>query len=147
MKEFDEIFDRWVTKKNVFCFSLTYVIATFFYALFFQRIFPNCYSSAICQQFDQALLPFLAPIMIFIPILFFSLVTYKMHDKVFRTWGRFTFWLVAPVIIIVLFASTRHPANVVGISDQGMLIILALLLYTPVSLAIIIWKYFAIRHK
>lgn len=46
-----------------------------------------------CEPFAFALMPFIL-------ILLLSLITYKMHDDVFRAWWRFARWF-APVIIVV----------------------------------------------
>lgn len=62
-----------------------------------------CYVNAFCMKIrsffsnDIFMLVFLTP-----PLLFLSLITYKMRDEVFRAWWGFARWWV-PVIIVVTF--------------------------------------------
>ena len=50
--------------------------------------------------FLVSVLYFFAPLL---PILLLSLITYKMHDEVFRAWWRFARWWVPVIIAVTLF--------------------------------------------
>jgi hypothetical protein len=84
---------------------------------------------------------------IIIPVAIFSLLTYFLREEVFRAWFRFTYWWIPLSFIIVLFSSSRQPANIVGISDQAIFGVLTLGLYVLVSLSIVVLKYFTPRRS
>jgi hypothetical protein len=82
-----------------------------------------------------------------LPMFIFSLITYFLREEVFRAWFRFTYWWIPLSFIIVLFSSSRQPANIVGISDQAIFGVLTLGLYVLVSLSIVVLKYFTPRRS
>ena len=82
---------------------------------------------------------------IIIPVAFFSLITYFLREEIFRAWLRFTYWWVPLSFAIVLFASSRQSANIVGLSDQAIFGVFTWGLYILISLIIITWKYLATR--
>lgn len=84
--------------------------------------------------------------LILIPVAFFSLLTYFPKEEIFHAWLRFSYWWVPLSYAVVLFSSSRSPANLMGISDQAAFGIITGGLYIIISLIIIIRKYFATRH-
>ena len=83
---------------------------------------------------------------IILPVFIFSIITYFLREEVFRIWARFTVWWVPLSFVIVLFASSRQSANIVGLSDQAIFGFLSWGLYVLVSFIIVVWKYVATRR-
>ncbi len=79
-------------------------------------------------------------------ILLLSLLTYRMHDEVFRAWWNFARWMV-PIIIFATIAIQFMPSNG-GFFNMDSLIYLMVLapLYT-ILILVSLWKIFRTYRK
>ncbi|MBI5405900.1 hypothetical protein HY972_02595 [Candidatus Kaiserbacteria bacterium] len=50
------------------------------------------------------------------PILIFSLITYRLKDEVFQAWWRFARWWVPVIIAVTLFLQNAGGGGGIGIS-------------------------------
>ena len=97
-----------VTKKS---FLVTGIIGTFFVLLLLWLGTDTCYSDDTCRIVRKTLNNDNLTISLIFPIItIFSLLTYRMHDRVFRAWWNFARWWV-PVIVVVTFIVNAQPHN------------------------------------
>ena len=76
-------------------------------------------------------------------IIFFSLLTYKLRDEIFRAWFRFTsVWV--PLSVVAILLADDSP-NRLFVSEQEFVAMLVWGLYALLSTGIIIWKYVSLR--
>ena len=50
-------------------------------------------------------------IVLFLPILLFSVITYFVKEEVFRAWLKFTYWYFLIYILIIFFLSDSRPGG------------------------------------
>ena len=112
-------------------------------------IFDRCYENTTCQKVIIDLLMGTIPYtIIFVPFFFFSLVTYKMRDEIFRSWSVFTVWWVPLTILssIISIGMISDRSGSLGSLMSGwyasIFICVLNILFILISLAIILWKYF-----
>lgn len=90
---------------------------------------------------------------VFIPVIFFSLLTYKMKDQIFQTWWGFAKWFVPLIAVSTLFLQTGamgRSGGGWGISSPSLGTIILFFLYlifVLVSLVRIIWAFIKTRNK
>lgn len=90
---------------------------------------------------------------VLIPVIFFSLLTYKMKDQVFQAWWGFARWFVPLIIASTLVLQTGamgRSGGGWGISSPSLGTIILFLLYSIfilVSLIKIIWAFIKTRNK
>lgn len=116
-------------------------------ALFFLFMFSGqiglCdpYNGSCVKNFDSAS----GLLQIFLPVLFFSLITYKLRDEVFESWILFAKWWVLATIFLVLITPTQDQSMIP--LDKEMVSFFSTGIFTLVSLALIAYKSFALRKK
>lgn len=140
-----------MTKKNILKIASIYI----FYVIILLLISSVC-SSDWCEVqengFFGLILFAFAPLF---PVFIFSLVTYTMHDKVFRAWWNFARWFVSVIVVMTLLLSISDSRGGGGMGGgglaSGMLEFAVLgLLYSVFilgSLFKIIWEYLGIKDK
>ena len=132
-----------MTKKNVLVIS-----SVFFTALIFLVIFQetcNYDSHGFCWKYWTELGDISGYILIFTPVFFISLITYKMRDEIFVTWIKFTTWWVLGTLILVLIAPAHDPSllpvtkEVISLLSTGA--------FTVISLITVAHKWSTTRKK
>ena len=97
----------------------------------------NCMS--INYDIDLVLIPI-------IPLFLFSLITYFMRDDVYRVWARFSYIWV-PISMVLIFLAPEYSSSFIYPITKGSVAFISSLLFTLISLILIIWKYFATRRS
>lgn len=80
------------------------------------------------------------------PLFFFSLLTYKMRQESYETWFRFARWWIPLSMILVLLAPEYSNDWMFPIT-KGSVAFITSILFTPISLILITWKWFTLRGK
>lgn len=78
-----------------------------------------CYSRVWCNKLWESINLFGEILFVFIPVLLFSLITYKMRDEVFQAWWRFARWFVPVIIVVTFLFNTSHQQSGFGGVAQG----------------------------
>jgi len=92
-----------MTKKNILKVSSAYIV----YFILLLLISTICHSDwcSIRENGPFGLILFsFAPLLL---VFLLSLLTYRMHDRVFRAWFHFALWFVPIIILTTLFFETR----------------------------------------
>lgn len=135
-----------MTKKNILIISSFLTVALFVIETNMRSI-----NSILCSNSHYKCIDLVGDIwvaaLIIIPVIPFSIITYKMRDEIFRSWIRFSYWWIPLSFLTVLFSSSSKPANIIGISDQAFFSVLTWGFYIIISTAIISWRYFSTHHK
>lgn len=95
-----------------------------------------------CGQQDACLL-LAYPLLVFIPVFVFSLVTFFQKEDVFVSWRKMTSWWVVISVILIAISPAQH-ADLIGFDKKTSLFLLVCL-YVIISLILISWKWFALR--
>ena len=111
------------TKKNVLHVSIGYVIY-FFTLLLIGTVCDRVWCDIQEDGFLVSILYFFAPLL---PIFFFSLITYKMKDEVFRAWWRFARWWVLVIIAATLLLQNASGGGTLGMNKDFTVFILIIL--------------------
>ena len=83
--------------------------------------------------------------LMFVPVFFFSLVTYKMRAGVFGAWRNFAVvWLPISILLVAISPGTSADFQII---DKEFVAIVLSLLFTLISLILITYKSFALRKK
>ncbi len=140
-----------MTKKNILKIALIYVL----YVIILLLISGVC-SSDWCEVredgFFGLILSAFAPLF---PVFIFSLITYRMHDRVFHAWRNFAHWFVPVIIVVTLLLNIPDGRGGGGMGggglSSGMLEFAVLgLLYSIFifgSLFKIVWEYLGIKDR
>lgn len=80
-----------------------------------------------------------------IPLFFFSLITYKMQDEIYRKWLRFAQWWV-PLSMLAIFLAPEYSGDWMFPVVKGTVAFFSSLLFVIISFLLIAWKYFAPRR-
>jgi len=128
-----------MTKKNFLIFTLIGIII-FLISLFATKIGICRYINTSCSQiFD----PIAETFLIFIPLFFLSLITYKMRDIVFQAWLKFAYIWVPLTIVLTLFAPEYDP-SLLPIT-KGVVSFFMSAIFLVVSLIIVFFKHRSIK--
>ena len=98
------------------------LVSSFIYVVYFIGIFvldSICHSSWCRIQDDDFLGWIFFLFLPFLPIFFFSLLTYRMRDEVFFSWWKFAFWF-APFIAIMTYFLYRKGTSGGNSLTQGI---------------------------
>ena len=130
------MFTRFVTKRNVLFFGLigplVLLVATFY--------FKVCIYGTGCEGYFDPIGYMIPVVIICFPSLFFSLITYKMRDEIFQSWLKFAIWWIPLTILFTMASSSTVGQGPGAVSDKGIVDIGMTLIFTVVSLIIIITK-------
>ncbi len=138
-----------ITKKKIL--FLSFILTGPYLTLVFlhDTLYDFCIEQGHCWRFWDSL-DIIGPILFLWPIaLLFSLLTYKMHEKVFRAWIHFAYWWV-PLSIILTFLAGGGSGGGFGIPnvfDREFVAFIFSALFFIISLIIIVWKYVATRRS
>ena len=133
-----------MSKKIVLWVSL--IGSIIFVLLMFPGLIHSCSSYKWCGKIIDLVESLGFYIFLFPLILLFSLITYKMQDRVFKLWFKFSFlWI--PVTIILPFFFPDIKSDFVFISSRGLALFAVALLYFLVSLVLITVKYISLRKS
>lgn len=99
-------------------------------------------NSSCTETFDQIA----ENVFVFIPLLIFSLITYKMREEVYQAWFRFVRWWI-PISIILIFISPEYSHDWLYPIEKGSVAFLTSAIFGIVSLIIISAKYISLRRK
>jgi hypothetical protein len=131
-----------VAKKNVLIFSIICVFL--FLVSGFQKNIGLC-GKVYNQCWD--ILDLLWPVFsLSLPLVIFSLITYKLPEQVFRSWLNFAFaWIPISLLFIFTTPTTSHSwAISVGQGREGITLIMGGL-FALISLILIACKFFALK--
>ncbi len=79
------------------------------------------------------------------PLVFFSLITYKMHEKIFNAWLKFVYvWI--PLTLVLVFLSPEYDSSMIPMT-KGLVSFLMSTVFLFISLIIIIIMYFRAGNK
>ncbi len=111
MKNFNIWFDRIVTKNTVLIVSFLY--AAIVYVIEIKNAPPGCEAGWCLTPTADALIPFFYSVII---IIIFTLLTYLLKERIFKTWIRFALvWLVLSGIWVI---ATPHDTGFAMALDQ-----------------------------
>lgn len=133
---------NWGTKRNVFKISFAYI----FYFLILLLISSQCSSDWCRIREDDAPVVVLYALLPFALVFFLSLLTYRMHDDVFRAWWNFARWMV-PIIMFASIAIQFVPSNGGFFNMDGLIYLFVL---APLYAALIfgsLWKIVQKYHE
>lgn len=127
---------NWLSRKKIFITCLIIVLIHFFSKFYFNELLCGGYSS-FCSDLGKLIMIYS---FIFVSIFIFSLITYKLKDKTFNSWKNFTVWFIPLSFIFISFIPTdTHGMDFVPIV-KGTVIIALTILYSTISLILIIYK-------
>ena len=96
------------------------------------------YCLSILREAELVILPIITLVLL---LLLLSLLTYRMHDDVFRAWWNFARWMV-PIIIFATIAIQFVPSNGGFFNMDGLIYLLVLTpLYAILTLGSL-WRIF-----
>lgn len=131
-----------ISKKSILWISLGY-IASFILLLLISEL---CNKNWCDIQEDGLLISILYLFFPLAPIFIFSLITYRMHNSVFRAWRNFAVWFVPIILMATLFLQTRKGGGGGwGISsgmDEFIILGLLYIIYIATSIIKIVRTYF-----
>ena len=90
-----------------------------------------------CGGFDQLCTSIGLILMIFIPTLVFSIVTYFIKDQVFYIWRNFSFFWI-PITLVLIFLTPETTGNMLFDMDKQFVAMVLSGLYIIISLFLII---------
>ncbi len=127
---------HWITKKKILLVSLVgaVIVGTRGSSLWCNQNDWGCR-----DQNDNISILFL----IFIPALFISLITYKMHDKVFYAWRNFAFFWIP--FSIIMTAITPDTSGFLQVIDKEFVAEILSALFVIISLILITYKHFTLK--
>jgi hypothetical protein len=134
----------WGTKKSVFAASLSYVL--FLVALYILSLLHlsrvDCYAHSWCRDYVGNLLS-LAVFGFFplFPTLLLSLLTYRMHDEVFRAWWNFARFMV-PIIVLATLLVNMMPSNGGFFNMDGLIYLFVVAPLYAILILVSLWKVF-----
>lgn len=125
---------EWFTKKKFFCLSFFgFLIFISSYLLISKS--ETCYQKEVCSFFTEF---FAVYTMLFIPIFFFSLITFKLKQSTFNTWRNFSFYSILVFLILISFIPMRtHGLDYLPIT-KGLVSFVLTILYLIFSLFLLI---------
>lgn len=135
-------------KKNiVFWVSLFITVISFFMSS--KYIYRYCFSDGNCWKLWN-IFNFIEPLLLlFLPILLFSIITYFLKDQVFKTWLRFTYWYTLFYILVILLLSDRVSTgwSMGSIFNSEFFAITLSGIFVIISLVLVIYKAISIKNK
>lgn len=135
--------DKIITKKRVFLAALVGTVVSAFFTS--EHFYDYCFSGGHCWQLYNFVDTISYPLIFFPAILLFSLVTYKMNDKVFVLWGKFTFfWILLSIFSIAI---TPNSSAILQVVDKELITALYAGLFVIISATIIAFKFYRLRKK
>ena len=128
--------NKWMTKKKILFIGLLASIAALMRGF---SLWCNV-NDWDCRDKNDSILLFF---MVFIPALIFSLFTYPMSDKIFRTWRNFSLAFI-PLTIFLVAITPETSGSIVAFGKETISIILSIIFF--VSSIVIISVTWLIQH-
>ncbi len=133
---------RIIAKRNVLIVAIGGVIVMFLVA--------NSWKTGLCarENYDCAfsMVALAASLFIFIPTMFFSLVTYFMREEVFQSWAKFAIWWVPLTVLLTMAAPNDASQSLPMPSTKGIIDIGMILIFIIASFVIIVTKRAALKR-
>ncbi len=138
-----------ISKRIVFWISL--FISTYLVVALIMGPSNYCYYNSLCDKLFNSINLIGPDIALFPVIFFFSLVTYKMRDEVFKFWLKFCYFYI-PIFVLIIFTFTLPGSNGGGWAIPGgfftaLIFFFLLFLFFLISLILVIVKYIFLHHK
>ena len=138
---------KWFKKDKVLCISSAGMLI--FFAFMYAPIVRLCpqYNYTCGDNYEAASRFFV----IFIPILFFSCITYWMKEQVSESWIRFTlrylpiFWLITAVLSTQSHNGSMGVVGAINGALLGFVFLFTILIYITVSVSLIIAILFSLK--
>ncbi len=107
-----------------------------------------CYHNKICFRFFDSYITQTIAILLLLPppLLFLSLLTYRMRDEIFRAWTAFARWWI-PLSMIAILVTPRESGGFISIPLQATLALFCAGVFLIVSLIIIAWKHYSLKKN
>ncbi|MCX6739306.1 MAG: hypothetical protein NT098_04650 [Candidatus Parcubacteria bacterium] len=132
-----------VLASSFLALSVSYLITEYFhdYCLIYKGM-----TGVICSYF-VGIVTFI--FFISVPVLFFSFVTYFFREGVFRSWLRFTKWMIfiSAVLMIIVPNNDAGGNSLRTMSSGGFVVLLLSVFYFLISFFIIIYKSIKLKGK
>ena len=132
-----------LTKKNALITSSGFFVV---FAIFgTTQALCNYDSHGICWRYWTEIGSVSQGMLICLPLLLFSLISYKLQDEVFSTWVKFAKWWVLGTILLVLITPAQDSSllpvtkEIVSLFSTGV--------FTLVSLIVIVAKSVSLKGK
>lgn len=132
--------DKNMTKKNILFFSG--VISVILIVFNMIGTFNLCggHEYGICMDIIYDGMMVLFPT---IPLLIFSLITYKMRDEVWQSWWKFSrIWIPFSMFAILISPST---GNWMIPIEKGSVALFSMILFAIISVSMIAYKHFQLK--
>lgn len=86
-------------------------------------------------------------LLLFLPILLFSTITYFIKEEVFRTWLKFTYWYLPAYILAILLLSDMGGGGgyLIGPIGSGFIAVNLSGLYMIISLTLVVYKAVSLK--
>lgn len=83
-----------------------------------------------------------------VSLIFFSLLTYKLPDEVFRAWWRFARWFMPAAVILTLLTPNDRGGGwgIPNLLDPEFVGIVFALFFAALSLCIVAWKIIVVYY-
>ncbi|HAS84744.1 MAG TPA: hypothetical protein DCS23_01565 [Candidatus Yonathbacteria bacterium] len=134
------------------------VLGILFIAIFFP-IGINCYNASSCPKVPSLFFGVIdimnktdhdlafGLIFLTLPLLFLSLITYRMKDEVFHAWFNFAKWWVPIIIVVTLLLENAGGGGTLGMNKDLTFFILGILytVFIVTSLVKIVRAYMKTR--
>jgi hypothetical protein len=127
-----------MTKKSILLLSAGGLIAAYLTDFFYKN------NILVSRNVFNLILPTL--FLFSLPLLIFSLITYKMREEVFRSWLHFAYWWIPLSIVLTLLTPDGSGSWGIPTIDSEFVAIVFASLFTLISLLIIVWRYFRTRN-
>src|SRR3989338_7499703 len=130
-----------VTKKNVLFLAI--FGSVIFYLTAFQ---PKIICGGVygdCWDIIDLIWPLLLSAL---PLLFLSLITYKMRDEIFHTWITFAKWWV-PLSVIAILVTPVESGGWISVPLQATMALFCAAALFVISLILITYKHFTLKKR
>ena len=132
-----------INKKNLLIFTLTISLIGIVvnYSRLTYDYCPSTYVPCTDLVYDG-----LVNFLIFIPLLLFSLITYRMRESIYRAWVRFVYvWI--PLSMILIFLAPEYSNDWMFPVTKASVAFVTFWIFVIISSLIIIYQYIATRGK
>lgn len=144
-----------MTKKYILWAGL---IGVAFLLLGFALHSSSCFHDALCREISDYFEPvfdniFSVGIMMgtlfALPLFFLFLLTYRLHDSVFRAWWNFARWFAPIIVVVTLLLEGMGSGGGMGIGgaiSSGFNIFVISILYV-ILIGVSLWKIFRANRR
>ena len=106
-------------------------------------VYKICLNIFECTEILFGVMMILFPV---VSLFIFSLITFKMHEEVFRSWWRFSrIWI--PLSMIAIFVSPSNTSNWMFPVEKGSVAFFLSVIFVIVSACIIVYRHYKLEKK